>query len=63
MGHPPPIAALLLTVLGVGALQSQPAGASVLGPVLMLMRPQLEHRLASACVTARSGASALIAQL
>jgi hypothetical protein len=56
MGHPPPIAALLLTVLGVGVLgQPQPAAASVLGPVLMLLRPQLEHRLASACVTAAAG--------
>ncbi|MEI6030066.1 MAG: hypothetical protein WCQ20_02740 [Synechococcaceae cyanobacterium ELA739] len=56
MGHPPPIAALLLTVLGVGVLgQPQPAAASVLGPVLMLLRPQLEQRLASACVTAAAG--------
>ncbi len=56
MGQPPPIAALLLTVLGVGALAQPPAaGAGILGPVLMLMRPQLEHRLASACVTAAAG--------
>ena len=52
----PPIAALLLTVLGAGALaQPLPGRAGVLGPVLMLLRPQLEQRLAAACVTAAAG--------
>jgi hypothetical protein len=56
MGHPRSIAALLLTMLGVGALaQPRPADAGVLGPVLMLLRPQLEHRLAAACVSAAAG--------
>ena len=56
MGHPPPIAALLITVLGIGALNHpQPARAGVLGPVLMLLRPQLEQRLASVCIQAAAG--------
>ncbi|MFZ0409725.1 MAG: hypothetical protein WAM11_16690 [Cyanobium sp.] len=56
MGHPPPIAALLLTVLGMAALSPPPqARAGVLGPVLMLLRPQLEQRLARVCVEAAAG--------
>ncbi|MCX5948293.1 MAG: hypothetical protein NTY67_08985 [Cyanobacteria bacterium] len=47
---------MLITVLGMGALNNpQPARAGVLGPVLMLLRPQLEQRLASVCIQAAAG--------
>ncbi len=69
MGQPPPFAAtpfaaLLLSVLGAGALaQPLPAEAGVLGPVLMLLRPQLEQRLAAACVSAAAGDDQNLASL
>lgn len=53
----PRIRGLLLaavTCLGLG-LPIQPARAGVWKPLLMLLRPQLENRLARACVDAAAG--------
>jgi hypothetical protein len=44
---------------GTGTLVApQPAAAGLLRPVLMLMRPQLENRLAQVCVEAAAGGRA-----
>ncbi len=42
----------LVTLIGLGG----PAEASLLGPLLRLLRPQLEDRLAEVCVDAVAGA-------
>ncbi|MEB3333057.1 MAG: hypothetical protein VKI83_11265 [Synechococcaceae cyanobacterium] len=47
---------LLLPLLGAGVLAgAAPAEAGLLRPVLMLIRPQLEMRLARVCVEAAAG--------
>lgn len=47
---------------GVLVLAATPAQASLLGPLLQLMRPQLESRLASACVQWASGGDSALGQ-
>jgi hypothetical protein len=48
--------ACLTLLWGAGELgEPQPASAGLLRPVLMLMRPQLENRLAQVCVEAAAG--------
>lgn len=57
-GHAPPsrVAPHLLTLLAALWLTPpSPAKAGLLRPVLMLMRPQLESRLAKICVQATAG--------
>jgi hypothetical protein len=48
-----PLALALTGLMAVGG--TPPAQASMLRPVLQLMRPQLEHRLARVCVEAAGG--------
>jgi len=50
--HLPPLLALAAAAL-VSA--PAPAAASLLGPMLQLLRPQIEHRLAKVCVEAAAG--------
>ncbi|WP_254980356.1 hypothetical protein [Cyanobium sp. ATX 6A2] len=54
----------LLLVAALAALQATPAQASLMKPVLEVMRPQLETRITQACVDALAGgAPQLAAQL
>jgi hypothetical protein len=55
------LVAALLTLSGAlasGLGSPLPASASLLGPVLRLMRPQLERKLSEACVSAAAGGQA-----
>jgi hypothetical protein len=55
---------LLLALLLAGPLHTGPARAGVMRPVLELMRPQVENRIAETCVDALAGdVPALTAQL
>lgn len=57
-----PLVAALLTLSGALASglsgSPPPASASLLGPVLRLMRPQLERKLSDVCVSAAAGGQA-----
>lgn len=46
---------LAAAVLAAGLQAAAPARAGLLGPVLQLMRPQLERRLTDICVNAAAG--------
>ncbi len=60
-GHP--LARLLgLGLLVVTAGSGQPAQASLLQPLLLLMRPQLENRLADLCVRLGAGGETRLEQ-
>lgn len=57
----PPLGSALLTLgaaLATGLLSPTPAAASLLGPVLQLMRPQLERRLSEVCISTAAGGQA-----
>ncbi len=58
------IAALAGALLGSGLLPASapPARASLLGPLLQLLRPQLETRLAAACEQWASGGDVALAR-
>lgn len=51
----PPLHPRLLLVAALAALQASPAQASLMKPVLELMRPQLETRITRTCVDALAG--------
>jgi len=56
-----PLGSALLTLgaaLATGLLSPTPAAASLLWPVLKLMRPQLERRLSEVCVSLAAGGQA-----
>jgi hypothetical protein len=50
----PKLPAWLLGIIGAGLLAT-PARASLLGPLLQLMRPQLEQRLTRLCLSVAAG--------
>ncbi|MEB3266663.1 MAG: hypothetical protein VKN13_08630 [Cyanobacteriota bacterium] len=57
----PPCRSLLLGLMATSLCWPQQARAGALRPVLLLMRPQVEHRLARLCVEATSGGRAELA--
>jgi hypothetical protein len=53
---------VLMIVATIAGWSASPARAGLLRPVLMLMRPQLENRLAAVCVETAAGGRAELAR-
>jgi len=58
--HPTLLGALAAAVLTTVVPRAAPARAGLLGPVLQLMRPQLERRLSEICLNAAAGGQAAL---